>query len=222
MAVTQEPTRRKDAPAFMARTLAGLAHEDQWQAIASSWKIPAHDKLTPAPIKVGLWKLTIAGDRRTAFAAEPVTKVKKGLICDSRRLRPRRQRTPAMRLSIWIPSGTATVSGAILMAAMMLSPAGDALASGRYHDYIYSDSFGNLIIQSPSGFKRIVVGQGHLAKQLSSYEAAEDEYADDDIVTIDENGYRSYRDCRRPPYLFKGRSYMYGLPDGVIPQAPCQ
>jgi len=108
------------------------------------------------------------------------------------------------------------------MAAMMLSPAGDALASGRYHDYIYSDSFGNLVIQSPSGFKRIVVGQGHLAKQLSSYEAAEDEYAGDDIVTIDENGYRSYRDCRRPPYLFKGRSYMYGLPDGVIPQAPCQ
>ena len=38
--------------------------------------------------------------------------------------------------------------------------------------------------------------------------------------TIDENGYRNYRDCHRPPYLFKGRSYMYGLPDGVIPQAP--
>ena len=48
--------------------------------------------------------------------------------------------------------------------------------------------------------------------------------SDADVVYLDddENGYRTYRDCYRPPYLFKGRSYMYGLPDGVIPQAPCQ
>lgn len=127
-----------------------------------------------------------------------------------------------MRLSMSMPVGTAKISGAILMAAMMLSSAGDALASGRYHDYIYSDSFGNLVVQSPSGYKRIVVGQGHLAKELSSYEGVDDEDADANTVTIDENGYRTYRDCYRPPYLFKGRSYMYGLPDGVIPQAPCQ
>ena len=65
-------------------------------------------------------------------------------------------------------------------------------------------------------------GQGHLARQLSSYEGVDDEDADANSVTIDEDGYRTYRDCYRPPYLFKGRSYMYGLPDGVVPQAPCQ
>ena len=108
------------------------------------------------------------------------------------------------------------------MAAMTLSSAGDALASGRYHDYIYSDSFGNLVIQSPSGYKRIIVGQGHLAKELSSYEGPN--ASDPDVVYLDDgdNGYDQYRDCYRPAYLFKGRSYMYGLPDGVIPQAPCQ
>ena len=127
-----------------------------------------------------------------------------------------------MPLSMSRPIGIARSSGAILTAAMMLFSAGNALATGRYHDYVYADSFGNLVIQSPSGYKRIVVGQGHLAGQLSSYEGVDDEDADANSVTIDEDGYRTYRDCYRPPYLFKGRSYMYGLPDGVVPQAPCQ
>src|SRR5215203_1313888 len=120
-----------------------------------------------------------------------------------------------MRLSIPIPSATARISGAILMAAMMLTQAADALASGRYHDYIYSDSFGNLVIQSPSGYKRIVVGQGHLAGQLSAYEGVDAKDADAEVI-IDEDGYRSYRGRRRPAYPFQGRNYMYGLPDGVI------
>jgi hypothetical protein len=34
-------------------------------------------------------------------------------------------------------------------------------------------------------------------------------------------GYPQYEDCYRPPHLWKGRSYMYGLPDGEVPQAPC-
>ena len=78
------------------------------------------------------------------------------------------------------------------------------------------------MIQSPSGYKRIIVGQGHLAKELSSYEAASS--GDPDVVYLDDDrdGYRSYSDCYRPPHLFKGRDYMYGLPDGVLPQAPCQ
>lgn len=107
----------------------------------------------------------------------------------------------------------------LLVAATMLAPAADALAWGRYHDHVYADSFGNLVIQSPSGYKRIVVGQGHLAKQLSRYERT----GDSDVVYLDEDGAgdRVYRDCYRPPHIWKGRSYMYGLPDGVIPQAPC-
>ncbi len=106
----------------------------------------------------------------------------------------------------------------LLVAGMMLAPAADALAWGRYRDHVYADSFGNLVIQSPSGYKRIVVGQGHLAKELSRYERT----GDSDVVYLDQDGGdRLYRDCYRPPHLWKGRSYMYGLPDGEIPQAPC-
>ncbi|MDW6021678.1 hypothetical protein SAZ10_07860 [Mesorhizobium sp. BAC0120] len=105
---------------------------------------------------------------------------------------------------------------------MTVFSAADVLAWSRFHDHVYADSFGNLVIQSPSGYKRIVVGQGHLARQLSKYERA----SDPEVVYLDEGGDRSddgyaYGDCFRPPYIFKGRSYMYGLPDGVIPQAPC-
>ena len=126
-----------------------------------------------------------------------------------------------MRLAMCRPAGLARAS-AILAVGMMVFSAGTAPAWSRYRDHVYADSFGNLVIRSPSGYKRIIVGQGHLAKELSSYEGAAD--ADPDVVYLDDDrhGYRSYRDCYRPPYLFKGRSYMYGLPDGVVPQAPCQ
>jgi hypothetical protein len=126
-----------------------------------------------------------------------------------------------MRLAHYRPTGLAKAS-AILAVGMMVFSAGAAPAWSRYRDHIYADSFGNLVIQSPSGYKRIIVGQGHLAKELSSYEGVGD--ADPDVVYLDDNrdGYRSYGDCYRPPYLFKGRSYMYGLPDGVVPQAPCR
>ena len=50
-----------------------------------------------------------------------------------------------------------------LTAAMTVFSAADALAWSRFHDYVYANSFGNLVIQSPNGYKRIVVGQGHLA-----------------------------------------------------------
>ena len=112
---------------------------------------------------------------------------------------------------------------AVLAAGISILPAADAFAWSRFHDNVYADSFGNLVIQSPSGYKRIVIGQGHLAKQLSQYERAgkpEVLYYDDNGDDYDDGGYRE-RDCYRPPYLFKGRSYMYGLPDGVVPQAPC-
>ena len=46
-----------------------------------------------------------------------------------------------------------------------------------YHDHVYSDLFGNLVIQSPNGFKRIIVGQGHLANKLKKYEGADDSTA---------------------------------------------
>src|SRR4051794_8341598 len=120
-----------------------------------------------------------------------------------------------MRLALYRPAGLAKVS-AMLAVGMMVFSAGAAPAWSRYRDHVYADSFGNLVIQSPSGYKRIIVGQGHLAKELSSYEGAGD--PDPDVVYLDDNqdGDRSYRDCYRPPYVFKGRSYMYGLADGVV------
>jgi hypothetical protein len=109
------------------------------------------------------------------------------------------------------------VSAALLAAGMTVLSAADALAWTRFRDHAYADSFGNLIIQSPSGYKRIMVGQGHLVGRLSRYEGGSKP-----DVYFDEGGNRYlYRDCFRPPYVFKGRSYMYGLPDGVVPQAPC-
>jgi hypothetical protein len=114
-------------------------------------------------------------------------------------------------------------AAALLAAGLAAGTAGEALAWGRFHDHIYADSFGNLVVQSPNGSKRIVVGQGYLAKKLSQYEGAGN---DPDVVYLDEDhdgqgDTYAYRDCYRPPYLWKGRSYMYGLPDGVVPQAPC-
>jgi hypothetical protein len=123
-----------------------------------------------------------------------------------------------MRLMDHLPA-TARISAAFLAAGMTMLSVSAALAWTRFHDHVYADSFGNLVIQSPSGYKRIVVGQGHLARELSRYEGGNDP----DVVYLDEgydDGY-AYRDCFRPPYVFKGRSYMYGLPDGVVPQAPC-
>ena len=59
------------------------------------------------------------------------------------------------------------------------------VAWSRYRDHIYADSFGNLVIQSPSGYKRIIVGQGHLAKELSSYESAGATHPD--VVYLDDS-----------------------------------
>jgi hypothetical protein len=126
-----------------------------------------------------------------------------------------------------IPSGGRAMrflsyaGSALLVAAVTVLSTADASAWSRFRDRIYADSFGNLVIQSPSGYKRIVVGQGHLAPKLTEYEGGGDsavEYYNDGY---DGGGYRSDRDCYRPPYLWKGRSHMYGLPDGEIPQPPC-
>src|SRR3954447_26888289 len=116
------------------------------------------------------------------------------------------------------------ISAALLAAGMTLLTAGDAFAWSRFHDHIYADSFGNLVIQSPNGYKRIIVGQGHLAKSLQKYEGVSGSaaYVDENRNgAYDSYGYPESGDCYRPPHLWKGRSYMYGLPDGEIPQAPC-
>ncbi|PSM19146.1 MULTISPECIES: hypothetical protein [Nitratireductor] len=108
---------------------------------------------------------------------------------------------------------------AALAAPLFVLAAAPATAGGLY-DRVYADSFGNLVIRSPSGYKRIVVGQGHLAEELGEYSRAG---AGPEIVYSDE-AVRVRRDCRRHGVLLKGRSYMYGLPDNTVPVlvGPCR
>lgn len=88
-----------------------------------------------------------------------------------------------------------------------------ALAYELDGESYHADSFGNLIVYSPAGYKRIIVGQGHL---LAEYEA-EQAAANPNVVYYDEPARPRVRRCHYEPGMFKGRSYMYGLPEGVVP-----
>jgi hypothetical protein len=106
---------------------------------------------------------------------------------------------------------------ALASAALTSAPA----LAGGLHDHVYADSFGNLIIHSPAGYKRIIVGEGHLAKELSEFTSA----GEPEVVYLDEDDrVAGIRECYRPPWLLKGRSYMYGFDQGEIPfqGGPCQ
>ena len=85
-------------------------------------------------------------------------------------------------------------------------------ADGR--DRVHADSFGNLVIHSSAGYKRIIVGMGEVARsyQLTgSYYEPEAAVREAPVET---------RRCSRPPHLWHGRSHMYGLDRGEVPQAP--
>ena len=104
--------------------------------------------------------------------------------------------------------------------ALAAAHAAPALAWSRHHDRVYADSFGNLVIESAAGYKRIIVGEGGRAKQLAAYTGAGQphvEYLDPAAAPTVQ------RDCYRPPVFVKGRSYMYGLSDGEMPDlSPCR
>jgi hypothetical protein len=85
-------------------------------------------------------------------------------------------------------------------------------AGGLYHEHVYADSFGNLIVYSPSGYKRIVVGRGYLAEQMKASQASGPK-----VVYLDRDS-RAVTTCHRHAVLLHGRSYMYGLPDNVVPE----
>lgn len=109
-----------------------------------------------------------------------------------------------------IKARTKSIAGALACAAVV-ALGSQASADTRVRDRVYADSFGNLVIHSAAGYKRIVVGEGHLAKELSAYTGASEP-----TVVEYEPGRIVVRDC--PAVLLKGRSYMYGLPDHVVPQ----
>jgi len=100
-------------------------------------------------------------------------------------------------------------AAAALGAVLVAGAATAADAGGRARERVYDDSFGNLIIISPAGYKRIVVGMGHIAAELEAEQAAA--YPSDRQAAAH---------CYRPPVLWKGRGYMYGLADGEIPTPP--
>ena len=108
---------------------------------------------------------------------------------------------------------------AIAAAGLTALVAWPAMAGGA-RDRVHADSFGNLVIHSPAGYKRIIVGQGHAAEAYNltgSYYEPEEPM----VVYLDEERARSHvRHCWRPPHRWQGRGYMYGLPDHVVPQAP--
>ena len=99
-------------------------------------------------------------------------------------------------------------------AALFLALA-PAWAGGYLKERVYDDSFGNLIIVSPSGYKRIVVGKGYIAAEMEAERRRES------AALLPGGGYApAYSHCYRPPVLWKGRGYMYGLAEGEIPQPP--
>ena len=112
--------------------------------------------------------------------------------------------------------------GVVLAATAGSIATSSAVLAGGLQDHVYADSFGNLIIRSPAGYKRIVVGQGHLAQELAAYTRT----GSADVVYLDEtdDAYGYERPCRAPGVLLHGRSYMYGLADNVVPvlRHPCR
>ena len=89
-----------------------------------------------------------------------------------------------------------------------------AFAGGHDRDRVHADSFGNLVIYSPAGYKRIIVGAGKAATGDSYNETKAPRVAY-------HGGQRLHltrgRDCEFGAVLVHGRSYMYGLPEGVVP-----
>ena len=129
------------------------------------------------------------------------------------------------------PSLRRSAFGLAALAAFALAvPSAEA---GRLRDQVEADSFGNLVVWSRAGFKRSVVGRGDLAGDRSRYPDGPGDGGEDaprvlpDDAPLSDDGYYdegSYEDrareprCYRPPVFVKGRSYMYGLADGEMPQ----
>jgi len=106
-----------------------------------------------------------------------------------------------------------SIAIAAALAATLATPA----IAGGVKDRVHADSFGNLVIHSPAGYKRIIVGQGYAADAYNITGS----YYEPEVVYLDKpTGERHVRRCSRPPHVWKGRSYMYGLPEGSVPQAP--
>jgi hypothetical protein len=111
------------------------------------------------------------------------------------------------------PSSGRGLKAPLLGCLITVALAAPAAAGGLYHEHAYADSFGNLVVYSPAGYKRIVVGKGYMAEELAS---AEDAGAH--VVRLHRApGHYAYIRHGECAVLLHGRSYMYGLPDNVVP-----
>ncbi|WP_263484392.1 hypothetical protein [Mesorhizobium sp. ESP6-5] len=125
-----------------------------------------------------------------------------------------------MRSKSVLAKSVRTSLAALTLAALAVTVAAPAEAGLRHHDRVYADSFGNLVIDSAAGYKRIIVGEGKLARQLSDYTSAGQPKV---IYQNESDDISGEGDCYRPPVFVKGRSYMYGLSDGEMPElSPCR
>lgn len=105
----------------------------------------------------------------------------------------------------------------LVAAAFSGFAAGPASADALTKDRVHADSFGNLVIYSAAGYKRIIVGQGHAAE---GYNAIGSYYEPEELILDEQRPARSVVRCYRPPHVWRGRSHMYGLAEGEVPQAP--
>jgi len=127
------------------------------------------------------------------------------------------------------------ISAAVIAAAVFAIDANPA-AAGQYVDghYVYSDNFGNLVIQRPGSYKQIVIGKGYLVEQFQGdqvkaepsqpptvlyrnrdeYEPGEEASEERRYVVI---GPESGATCVGGATVLRGRSFMYGVPRGVTP-----
>ena len=101
-----------------------------------------------------------------------------------------------------------------LAAILTASASPAAIAEALFQEEIHADSFDNLVIYSPGGYKRIIVGQGHLAEALKKAQA---QAGEPEIVYEESYDGRYDAGCPRYGVLLHGRSYMYGLPMNVVP-----
>lgn len=106
------------------------------------------------------------------------------------------------------------LTGPLLGCLLALAMAAPAAADSFYREHAHADSFGNLVVYSSAGYKRIVVGKGYLANQIASTGESKGPH----VVRLRRvPGHYIYDRRGECAVLLHGRSYMYGLPDNVVP-----
>lgn len=114
----------------------------------------------------------------------------------------------------FLSKNPARLAAGLSLAAFFLGVNAPAMAGSFYHDHAYSDSYGNLVIYSPAGYKAIVVGKGYLAPKLAEATRKAHPAVRGPVVP---GAYFLADRCARSAVILHGRSYMYGLPDNVVP-----